>query len=276
MPELPEVETIRRDLQTHVSGLTIRNVEVFDSRVIAGQTPESFIRRLRGKTMMAFDRRGKSLIITLKPRGFLVIQPKMSGYVIYHPSLKRADQTAERSKLKAVFELSNKSALHYNDHRMFGKLYGVDDLSSVKHLNQLGPEPLAPEFTAAVLTTRLRRTTPVKVALMNQELVAGIGNIYASEILFDAGIDPRRPSRSLAPSEIRRLHRSIPKILKQAIRMRGSSLRDYRDTSGQKGDFVRCIRVYNRAGESCLRCGHKIQSIVQAQRSTFFCGSCQK
>jgi len=271
MPELPEVETIKRDLQSKVKDLTITDVKVFDRRVIFGLTPQAFIKHLKNKTLSSFDHRGKSLVIGLKPKSFLVVQPKMSGHLLYHSKVS----PEITSSVKAVFQLSNGAVLHYNDHRMFGKLYCVDNLSSVKHLGALGPDPLQKEFTVDLLQKILNRRTPVKVALMNQQLVAGIGNIYASESLFDAKIDPRRPGSNVLPAEIKKLHTSIQKILKLAIDSRGSSLRDYRDTSGEQGSFTKRIKVYGKTGQPCPGCKGTIEKIIQAQRSTFFCPDCQ-
>ncbi len=291
MPELPEVETIARDLESKIKGLKVLDAEVFDRRVIFGLTPQAFIRSVKDKTFASFDRRGKAVIIGLKPEGYLIIQPKMSGYVMYYPSqfahnseeTLRPKGTASGSSrpvnagaTKAVFQLSNKGVLHYNDHRMFGWLYYADDLSDVKYFRNLGPEPLEEGFTVDLLKDVLsRRSSPMKVVLMDQSAVAGIGNIYASEILFDARIDPRKIGSRLSAARVKVLHGSICKILKKAIKERGCSMRDYRDTSGQAGTFMNCIKVYGRDGHACSRCGSKIRKIVQTQRSTFFCAKCQ-
>ncbi|MDO8304025.1 MAG: bifunctional DNA-formamidopyrimidine glycosylase/DNA-(apurinic or apyrimidinic site) lyase, partial [Sedimentisphaerales bacterium] len=236
-------------------------------------TPEAFIKKIRNTTLEHFGRRGKAIVISLKPKGYLIIQPKMSGYLMFG---KKASNLEITSATKAVFRLSNDAVLHYNDHRMFGWLYYVEDLKAVKYFQNLGPEPLEKNFTVDLLKASLsRRVSPIKVVLMNQAVVAGIGNIYASEILFDVKIDPRRKATSLKAAEMKKLHASIQKTLRVAIEARGSSLRDYRDTSGQKGNFVQLIKVYNRAGKSCPRCKGVIQKIVQAQRSTFSCPHCQ-
>lgn len=273
MPELPEVETITRDLEIKTKGLKIIDTEVFDRRVIFGLTLKNFIRKVKGKTLATFHRRGKSVVIGLKSEGHLIIQPKMSGYLMYGLDSSRPQIS---SATKAVFQLSNGAALHYNDHRMFGWLYVVDDLDTVKYFQNLGPEPLEAKFTVDLFKkVLLRRSSAIKVVLMDQAVVAGIGNIYASEILFDAGIDPRRKSDKISAPRMKILHGSVQKILKKAIEERGCSMRDYRDTSGKAGTFMNCIKVYGRDGQACLNCGGKIQKIIQAQRSTFFCIKCQ-
>ncbi len=273
MPELPEVETIKRDLAKLIVGLTIEDVEVFDKRVLGKKDKNQFIRQLKGKTIQSVNRRAKVIIITLNNHEHLVVHLKMTGQLIYGDHLKDTQQLKET---KVVFKLSNGFYLNYNDQRLFGRLYLSKDLQDVSFLKSLGPEPLEQGFTVNWLKTTLKhKTTPIKVLLMKQDFLAGIGNIYASEILFDAKINPQRKAARLAQQEIKTLHQSIIKILQEAIIYRGSSMRNYRDTSGQKGEFIQRIKVYAKDNEPCPICKRLIKRIVQAARSTFYCQRCQ-
>ena len=266
MPELPEVETIKQGLERQIVGRSILDVEAFD-RLVLGSPKNEFIRRLKNKKVAAVSRRGKAIILTLEPKAFLVVQLAMTGQLIYGQ---------KSSGSKVTLRLSNGKYLHYNDARRFGRLHVLKELGELKFLRTLGPEPLGKDFNVQWLTGRLRaRKSPIKSLLMNQFFVAGIGNIYASEILFRAGINPTRPAKSLKEKEIKNLHQKTQEILKEAIRLRGSSIDTYRDIYGKKGNFLKRIQVYGRQDEVCHRCGNTIQAIVQSGRSTFFCCRCQ-
>lgn len=270
MPELPEVETIKRDLDQRVRNLTIEKVKVFDDRVIADRSTRSFMAKLKGKTFQSFSRRAKCVICHLSPKGYLIIQPKMTGHMLYGEIIQEAG-------LRVLFELSNGKYLNYRDIRLFGWLSYVEDLSEFKHFQTLGPEPFDKDFSVEYFTDQLkRRTMAIKPALMNPQIVVGVGNIYASEILYDIGLNPKTSAKKVTKKKIQEMHESIQKILKKAIDMRGSSMRDYRDAEGQKGGFMKLIQVYGRAGEKCYRCSAEIVRIVQAQRSTFYCKKCQR
>ncbi len=274
MPELPEVETMARDLREKIPGLTVEQVRVFDARVLKDMTAAHFTRRMKGVTFGAVRRRGKGIIIELDNGRFLFVQVKMTGYFVYGPQL-RVNQ--ESSETKVVFRLSNGQYLNYNDQRLFGWLYYVDRLDEVPYLTTIGPEPLESDFTLDDFFERIgRRVSPIKTLLMDQHFIAGIGNIYASEILYASRIHPQRRANTLNQKQISRLHRSIVKILNEAVESRGTSMRNYRDSSGQKGNFMRRIKVYGRKDRQCPSCKQPIQRIVQAQRSTFFCNHCQE
>lgn len=273
MPELPEVETIRQDLCRHILHLTIRDVKIRDSRVLAQGSQNQFTRRCQGKTVQAISRRGKVLIIELSPQGYLVVQPKMTGHLIYRSQTRRPIDP----DTKILFQLSNGSSLNYNDQRLFGRIYLVDEIEEVDFLRRVGSEPLEKNFTPQWLKGILEhRPGPIKSLLMNQNIIAGIGNIYASEILFLSRIRPQRPARTLTLSEIEALHRATLEVLKEAIALRGTSMRNYRDVSGRKGNYLNRIKVYGREDEECFQCRSPIQRIVQAGRSTFYCRKCQR
>jgi formamidopyrimidine-DNA glycosylase len=272
MPELPEVETIRRDLAKTITGLRVERVFLHDARVVR-MPAEEFVQRLKGRMVRSVQRRGKALLFDLNGL-WLVIQPMMTGQVIYvHPGKKI---TAAKAT-KAVFELSKGGTLLYNDQRLFGRLMVVRTLEDIGYLKAIGPEPLEPGFTLEVLASQLlRRNVAIKTLLLDHKVVAGVGNIYASEILFRAGLSPRRKAKNLKRREIVRLHQAIGEVLNDAVRMRGTSLRNYRDGRGMPGRYLRVVRVYGRDGQPCLACGATVKRIVQAQRSTYFCSQCQK
>lgn len=272
MPELPEVETIRRDLDRSVRGLTILKVQVNDSRVIR-QDEAGFRRRVEGRTIRAVSRRGKAVIMDLG-EGCLIVQPMMTGQLIAHPAGKVVPRLKETH---LVFTLSKGISLVYNDQRLFGRLEAVDTPHAHAHVRGLGPEPLEADFTVEVLARALHgRRRAVKVVLLDSKVVAGIGNIYASEILFRAGIRPARKAASLTRRRVARLHQAVRDVLNEAVRMRGTSMRNYRDGEGREGKYVKIIKVYGREGQPCRVCGAPVRRIVQAQRSTFFCGTCQR
>jgi len=271
MPELPEVETIARDLRGLLIGASIRDVRVRDGRVVRGMTPPAFRRKLRGRVIADVFRRGKAIIFPFagSPE-YLVVQLMMTGQLIAGAS------SLPQKDSRIIFSLSSGGFLHYNDQRLFGRLQIVKDLSELKYFQILGPEPLTKDFNAGWIERLLsRRKAPIKSVLMDHTFVAGIGNIYASEILFESGIDPRRPASSLNKEEYRILLKKITGVLRRAIKQRGTSMNNYRDSAGQKGGFMKSIKVYGRENEKCPRCSAKIQRLVQSGRSTFFCEGCQ-
>lgn len=268
MPELPEVETLKRELSKSLTGKTISHVRVYDTMIVSRQGPKEFIKRLLGKTVSEVSRRGKAIVISFRQGDHLIVQLAMTGQPNYGGELKTA---------KVVFKLSNGKYLNYNDTRRFGRLYVIKDFDESPFLKSLGPEPLSRDFNVNGLKERLqKRKTPIKSLLMNQNFIAGIGNIYASEILFRCGIHPQRPALSLKDNEITLLYKEIVGVLKEAIKFKGSSINTYRNTKGLKGKFHNRIQVYGKHLEKCPRCPFLIQRVFMAGRSTFFCSSCQK
>lgn len=275
MPELPEVETIKRDLEEKLIGLRINDVDVYDDRVIKDVSQRTFISKLKNRTFKSIFRRGKAIIIMFDNGQYLVIQVKMTGFLIYHSQNLKTSQNSKETKV--VFQLSNGRYLNYNDQRLFGWLILTDDLSTLPYIKTLGPEPFDESLDVDWYKNKLQsRKMPIKPLLMNQAFLAGIGNIYASEILFRAQINPKKASRRLTSREIKSLHQATVETLKEAIAFRGTSMRNYRDSKGKKGKFMERIRVYGRENKGCINCGTSIKRIVQSGRSTYFCKRCQQ
>ena len=269
MPELPEVETIRLDLQKVLPNLRITDISVYDKRILKTNDLAIFIKEVRGKTIQTINRRGKMIVMPLKEGGFLLAHLKMTGQLIYGPKL-------QLKETKVVFELSDGKCLNYNDQRLFGRLSFVPQLNDDPFLREIGPEPLEGSFNEDWIKGQVkRRRIPIKTFLLNQNFIAGIGNIYASEILFEARIDPKKAARRLTREEIKSLRYSTIHVLKKAIKYRGTSMRNYRDSNGEKGRFINRIKVYNKEHKPCPACRHEIKRIVQNGRSTFFCQRCQ-
>lgn len=271
MPELPEVETITRDLRGILTGASIDDTKILDGRVIRGMSLPAFKNKLKGRVIADISRRGKAIVISFeKNPERLVVQLMMTGQLIASAS------PAPQKDSRIIFSLSSGGFLHYNDQRLFGRLQIVQDLSELKYFRILGPEPLTGDFNAGWMAAFLpRRKAPIKSVLMDHTFVAGIGNIYASEILFESGIDPRRPACSLKKEEYAVLLGKITGVLRRAIRQRGTSMNNYRDSAGNKGGFMSSIKVYGRENEQCLRCSSQVRKLVQSGRSTFFCEGCQ-
>lgn len=273
MPELPEVETIRRDLLRSLKGCRFEAVRVLDRRVVRGSSEALFRKSLTGRKILDVRRRGKAVVFDLDGR-CLVVQPMMTGQLICRDALRSG---VFEKATKIVFLLSKNRQLLYNDQRLFGRLQIVATEEDLDYIRQLGPDPLGKDFTVEILAARLRqRRTAIKIALMDGHCVAGIGNIYAAEILFRSGISPCQPAIHLAMPRIIRLHKAIVGVLSEAVAMGGTTLRDYRGGDGQTGKFQDVVRVYGRQGLPCRICGRAIAKIVQSQRSTFYCPYCQK
>jgi len=268
LPELPEVETIVRDLSKSLHGKIFSKVIVHDAYVLRGNV-EDFIRKIKGKAVGKISRRGKAVVVHLTSGEFLVIQLMMTGQLIVDG---RADKHT-----RIEFILSGGTRLLYNDQRRFGQLRLVEDLGHVQHFNILGPEPFSKEFTPALMSETFRKTKrPIKNLLLDHTFVAGIGNIYACEILFRSRLNPTRPACRVTQAQIKTIHRHIIEVLNEAILYRGTSMRNYRDGSGEKGRFSERLAVYARQGLPCPRCQRPIDRLTQAGRSTFYCGHCQK
>ncbi|MFO7273853.1 MAG: bifunctional DNA-formamidopyrimidine glycosylase/DNA-(apurinic or apyrimidinic site) lyase [Symbiobacteriaceae bacterium] len=272
MPELPEVETVRRTLYPHVVGRRIRRVEILTPRQIYHPDPETFAADLQGAPLTDIQRRGKYLLFHLGPR-VLVAHLRMSGHLF----VCGPDRPREKH-LHVVFHLDDGRELRYVDQRKFGgfHLLGPDGQGMPLGLANLGPEPLSPEFTPEALASRLHgRHTSIKAALLNQSLVAGLGNIYADEALFCARIHPAREAASLTAEEVERLHGCIRRVLLRAVERRGTTFSLYRDGEGNEGDMYDELQVFDRAGEPCPVCGTPIAKVAVAQRGTHFCPRCQ-
>ena len=293
MPELPEVETVRRGLEPALVGARIVAVEQRrpDLRF---PFPAGFAGRLRGQEVTALGRRAKYLLADLSSGEVLVMHLGMSGRflvqqngAVFAPGEFYAEAGGERTHDHVVFLLSNGATIIYNDARRFGfmDLAGRNALGDNRHFKALGIEPLGDELSGEAIARLFRgRKAPLKAALMDQRLIAGLGNIYVCEALFRAGLHPEAPAGVLATptgrprAKAHRLAEAIRDILTEAIEAGGSTLRDYARTDGSLGYFQHAFRVYDREGDICVKpgCGNHVRRLVQAGRSTFFCPSCQK
>lgn len=274
MPELPEVETIRRELEPELAGRRVEAVRVRQPDIVLPpDDPESFGRSVSGRRIESLERRAKYLLIRLDRGSLVQVQLRMSGRFALGRALP---DPAEYRHIAAEFELDDGRTLFYDDVRRLGGFRLLSSADWALHSRRLGPEPLARGFRARNLERLLEGSrTPVKVALMDQRRIAGLGNIYASEALHRAGIDPRRPARELTAPEVIRLHRAVRAVLREALRDAGTTLRDYRAVNGRSGTFQESLRVYGREGKPCRGCGRPIERIVQSGRGSFLCPSCQ-
>ena len=276
MPELPEVETVRRALDEALRGHKIANVDV-RAKGLRKPFPKDLRARLTGRKILHCTRRAKYALLELDNNDVLVIHLGMSGRVMLHERTI-AYKPERHDHLVMTFDNGLRFAL--NDARRFGAVYLVakNKLDGHEAFKSLGPEPLEKNFTGAVLASALAgRKTPIKMALLDQGIVAGLGNIYVSEALFDAGISPLRKAGSLSVKEAKALCASIKKVLKKAVAAGGSTLKDYKRPDGELGYFQHCFAVYDRVGSACPGCDCNvgktggIKRIVQGGRSTFFC-----
>jgi formamidopyrimidine-DNA glycosylase len=270
VPELPEVETIVRDLQRLVTGASIRRATVLRDDLVPGGARE-LERRVAGTRIASVSRRAKNIVVDLGVDR-LVINLGMTGRI-----LVPLPDVGEPGHLGARFELDDRRRILYQDVRRFGRLELMAEPVWAAKSARLGIEPLSGAFDAEALHA-LTRTSRVAIKpwLMDQRRIVGIGNIYASEALFRARLNPRRSAQRLTRPQAGRLVEAIRAVLLEAIDFRGTTLLDYRDAAGQTGSFAQRLRVYDRSGEPCVLCGTPIRRLVQGGRSTFFCPRCQR
>ena len=270
MPELPEVETVARDLRGLIVGATIVDAETRWARTLRGITPEAFADGVAGRRIEGVSRRGKQVVVSLDRDAFLTIHLKMTGQLF----VVRQD-TPDDPYVRLVLELEDGREIRFRDIRKFGRigLYMAEDDDPFA---TTGPEPLADSFTVAAFRRRIRgRKGRLKPLLLDQSFIAGVGNIYADEALWAARLHPLRTARTVRPPDERRLWLELRRILAEAVVRRGSSIDDYTAPDGD-GEMQEHLRVYQRAGEPCLRCGRPIRRIVVGGRATHFCSWCQR
>jgi formamidopyrimidine-DNA glycosylase len=273
VPELPEVETVRRALAPVLEGATIASAEILDPRLTRPVEPSVIAAALVGERIASIDRRGKYLLWRLESGKTLVVHLRMTGSLRHAPSGSLPDDAYRR----ATVRLDTGSDVGYRDVRRFGTW----ELLEAEHVEpyletRLGPEPLGSGFSSGRLTRVLSdRRASIKSVLLDQRRVAGIGNIYADEALWRARIHPLRPAGELDTAEIARLHRAVRAVLRRGIELQGSTLRDYATPDGEGGGMQHEFHVYGRLGEPCDRCGHPIDRAVVAGRGTWFCPRCQ-
>ena len=288
MPELPEVETVRRGLAEAMEGRRIERVEVrrHDLRI---PVPDDFADRLLGRTLEKLGRRAKYLVGEFDDGTVLLAHLGMSGRMVIETPDQRAvapggfahDPGGHHAHEHIVFHVGNGTLIRFSDPRRFGLMTLTDRAGFPDHklIRHLGPEPTGPEFTGPVLAARLEgKNTPIKAALLDQTVVAGVGNIYACEALYEAGLSPRRKASTVQGVRADRLARAVRKVLAEAIAAGGSSLRDHVAPTGELGYFQHSFKVYGRTGEPCpgCDCGQAVRRIVQSGRSTFYCARRQR
>ena len=275
MPELPEVETLRRGLEQHLTGRILGEIRVFVTKMLKGtmSEPDVFSNRLRKARIESVGRRGKHLIITLNSGYHLLFHLNMRGQLL----VTEADAPVEKY-LAAAFSLDNGKELRFHDMWRWGemRLATPEELAEHPSLLGMGPEPLSGAWTPEQLAANLakRPKTAVKAALLDQSVVAGVGNIYADESLFRAAIQPLRPAGSLTAAETARLNQEIIAVLTEAITGGGTTSDNYVDAEGQVGRYT--PRVYDRGGKPCVACGVALTRIRVTGRGTVYCASCQK
>jgi formamidopyrimidine-DNA glycosylase len=271
MPELPEVETIVRDLASALPGSTVGDVEVLRPDLIEGSSPGQFRACVAGNRVLQVTRRAKNIVIDIGDDR-LVVNLGMTGRLLVVPAGSELPP-----HLGVRFALEDGRMLLYQDVRRFGRLECMPADEWARRDAELGVEPLAPGLSAKAVRQMMGGSrVAIKVWLMDQRRIVGIGNIYANEALFRARLDPSRPANAVTAREAARLLGAIQDVLREAIEFRGTTLLDYRDASGEPGEFAKRLRVYDREGEPCPGCGQPIQRIVQGGRSSFHCPRCQR
>jgi formamidopyrimidine-DNA glycosylase len=277
MPELPEVETVRRNLEPHLTGKTITSFTLHWHRTL--QTPDlpSFVERVTARTITSVGRRGKLLAIHLDDGSTITVHLRMTGELLF-VSAEGLPPDPERARyLRAQFSFADGSILSFYDTRKFGKI-AWHSAAGPRHFDAgIGLEPLSDDFTAdalaAALATRRRQLKPL---LLDQRIIAGLGNIYVDEALHRARLHPLSIASGLAPSQISALHEAIVTLLERAVESRGTTLRDYRSGLGEEGGYQRSLQVYgHQAGTPCPRCASPLERLVVGQRGTVFCPGCQ-
>jgi formamidopyrimidine-DNA glycosylase len=267
MPELPEVETIRAELAPRLTGRALARVEILDPRLTRPIDLFEVAEELEGDRVVAVERRGKYLVLRLESGLALLVHLRMTGGFAFEPA----------SHERAILELDDGTRLAYRDVRRFGTWLVLEDVELDPYLAaKNGPEPLGPRFTSDWLAAQLaRRRAPVKAVLLDQRVVAGLGNIYADEALWRARVNPLRPAESLTPEEAGRLHRAIRAALRLGIDRQGSTLSTYARPDGSPGGMQAEFRVYGRDGLPCPRCRTPISKTRAGGRGSWFCPRCQ-
>ena len=288
MPELPEVETVRLGLDRLLPGLIVKSVTCQNPKSFSA-TPAAVKKFLTGVAVSQVNRRAKVLMIELSSQQTLLIHLKMTGQLVFqsrsvhfgagHPNDSLVGRLPDKST-RVTFEFTDGSRLFFNDQRKFGwiRLLPTADVDGIDLIQKLGPEPLETQFTWQVLNERLQRRlrTNIKAALLDQTVIAGIGNIYADESLWGAKIHPQTLVQQLSTPQVKALHNSIVTVLQLSLQYGGSTDRNYVDAEGHKGSYLSFAKVFRREGQACPRCGTTIVKIRVAGRGTHLCPHCQK
>lgn len=267
MPELPEVETIKSELAPHVVGRTFTGVTVCDAKPIKQPEPEEFCQKLVGQKISSLERRGKYLLFHLSSGEALIIHLRMTGALLLNP--EQQDRYT-----RVIFHFDDGSRLAFTDRRRLGAIWLAEDAKAVTR--KLGPEPLEPDFTAETLARLLKkRQAPIKAVLLDQSVIAGIGNMYADEALFLARIHPLQKASSLKPQEVQKLHQAIRQVLQKAIASKGASIDTYKRPDGHIGTAHKDFHVAHQKGKPCPKCRTPIQRLPIRNRGSYFCPKCQ-
>lgn len=282
MPELPEVQTVIDDLNKKIKGDTIADFWSDWPKAIKGKSLKEFQKEIKGRKILQARRIGKNIFIDLSGRKTLYIHLKMTGHLL----IKEKNSPSQYFKEKVnqyihhIWQLGKNKTMEFSDVRKFAKIV-LDDtekINNLKEIKKLGVDAMSPQFTLQKFEQILgrRKHRPIGIVLMEQELLSGIGNIYRSEILYQAGILPQRKAETLSVKDRQGLYRAISTILKKAIKLRGTSDSDYRDTAGAPGGFQKVMQVYRQAGKKCPKCDTIVKRIILGQRSAFYCPKCQR
>lgn len=288
MPELPEVETVRRGLADLLVGRSVQSVKVYDSPKSYQAAPADEAAFLRGHAVQAVRRRAKVLMIDLTSNYTLVIHLKMTGQLVFrgeqrfgagHPNDSLIGELPDAST-RVSLHFTDESALFFNDQRKFGwiKLMPTPEVMALPFMQNVGPEPLTDDFTPQQFIERFRRraNTTIKAALLDQTVVAGVGNIYADESLWGANIDPRRRVKDVSEAEFTALYHELRAVMNLAIEKGGSTDKNYVSAEGKRGSYLDFARVFRQEGQPCQRCGTVIEKIKHAGRGTHICPHCQR
>jgi len=275
VPELPEVETIVRELAPRLEGHRIERVELRKSDVLRRVSRERLLKTLRRNSFVEVHRRAKHAVFRLASGHRLVVQPRMTGSLI---ASERPLSPEERRYAVLVCTLEDGTRFVYRDVRRLGTVWLLDERQWARYTARIGPEPLDDTFTPVVLAERLDGTRQaIKKAIMDQRRLAGVGNIYANEALFQAGLDPSKPTQRLSLEQLGALYTAIRDVLGRALAASGTTVRDYRTGTGERGRFQFELRVYGRGGEPCVRCGRRLVTTHAIDgRQTTLCGWCQR
>ncbi len=287
MPELPEVETVRIQLLHKIVGKKITGVEVFHSKSV--RDDESFEEKLVGKEIVDIDRVGKLMIFSFSQNKdlFMMAHLKMTGQFFYvaegeisgggHSATDRDWQDLPNRHTRVAIYFQDKSVLYFNDMRIFGYLQLADREEVEKARRKFGPEPIQDDFDTEWFYKSLRKKkTSIKAALLNQQFVAGLGNIYVDEALYRAGVSPTRKADKVTKAEAAAIAAASGEVMKESIAVGGTTFQHFADTGGKRGNFVEYLQVFGRQGQKCIKCGTKIEKIRCAGRGTHFCPICQK
>lgn len=279
MPELPEVETIKRGLERYLIGHSIRDIQILDPLRFTGSpeeimhTPVARVRR-KGKGLVFDFENGNSMAVHVKMTGQLIYRGEKTKNMILSPKVK----TLPNKHTRVIFHLDNHAHLYYNDIRRFGwiKVLKTSALETIPFFKSLGPEPFETLTLDYFINLLNKNKSPVKAVIMDQTKIAGVGNIYANDALYEAKVDPRRPANSLSKTEAERVFNALHEVMRFSIEHGAASDTNYVDALGQDGQYQNYFKIYGRKGEDCVKCGSNILRVVIGGRSTFVCEGCQK